>query len=130
MEYECRLKVRTYELDANGHVNNAVYLNYLEYARGEYLAAAGFDYAAAVAAGYALYVTKITIAYKKPALLDDELVIRSRAIKRGAVSGTIAQEIYRGDELLVQAEVGWAFVTAAGVPTRIPPRWDVIGLKP
>jgi len=27
------LKVRSYELDSQGHVNYAVYLNYLEYAR-------------------------------------------------------------------------------------------------
>lgn len=33
MEHEYRLEVRGYELDSFGHVNNAVYLNYLEAAR-------------------------------------------------------------------------------------------------
>ncbi len=130
MEYECRFRVRTYELDANGHVNNAVYLNYLEYARGEYLKGVKFDYGAAVEAGYGLYVTRISIDYKSPAFLDDELVITTRVIKKGAVSGTLGQVVRRGDVVLAVAEVGWAFVDSSGRPTRIPPQWNVPGLAP
>ena len=35
--FKTELQVRSYELDFYGHVNNAIYLNYLEYARGNYL---------------------------------------------------------------------------------------------
>ena len=35
--FTTRLNVRSYELISFGHVNNATYLNYLEYARGDYL---------------------------------------------------------------------------------------------
>jgi len=127
---KCTLKVRTYECDAYGHVNNANYLHYLEYARHEFLRDAGFDYLAMVKAGYGIYVAKITIEYKKPATIDDELQIKSWPVKKGAVSGLIAQEIWRGEELLVEAKVTWAFVDSRGIPTKLPAEWDRPGLYP
>lgn len=127
---ECRLTVRTYECDSYGHVNNANYLNYLEYARYELLRDVGFDYPAMIEAGYGIYVARVEIDYKKPALADDELVIKSWPAKKGAVSGIIAQEIWRGDDLLAQAKVTWAFVDSNGQPTKLPPRWDMPGLRP
>ena len=127
---ECKLTVRTYECDSYGHVNNANYLNYLEVARYELLRDAGFDYPAMISAGYGIYVARVEIDYKKPALADDELLIKSRPIKKGAVSGIIAQEVWRGDDLLVQAKVTWAFVDSKGQPTRVPAKWDMPGLKP
>ena len=127
---ECKHVVRTYECDAYGHVNNATYLNYLEYARFEFLRDVGFDYSAAVNAGYGIYIARVEIDYKKPAFLDDELLIKSRPFKKGAVSGIISQEIWRCDELLAQAKVTWAFVGSNGMPAKIPPQWDVPGLTP
>jgi acyl-CoA thioester hydrolase len=89
-----------------------------------------FDYPGAIAAGYGVYIARIEIDYKKPALVDDVLVIRSWPEKKGNVSGTIAQEIKRGNDLIAQAKVTWAFVDSKGQPTKIPPQWDVRGLKP
>ena len=127
---ECNLTVRTYECDSYGHVNNANYLNYLEFARYEFLRDVGFDYPAMIEAGYGIYVARVEIDYKKPAVADDELLIKSRPVKKGAVSGVIAQEIWRGDDLLVVAKVTWAFVDSKGMPAKIPPQWDMPGLKP
>jgi len=127
---ECSLRVRTYECDGYNHVNNANYLNYLEYARYEFLKDVGFDYIKAVESGYGVYIARIEIDYKKPAFTDDTLVIKSRPVKKGAVSGTIAQEIWRGDDLLIEAKVTWAFVDSKGMPTKIPPEWDMPGLRP
>jgi len=127
---ECNLTVRTYECDSYGHVNNANYLNYLEFARCEFLRDVGFDYPAAVKAGYGVYVARVEIDYVRPAFADDKLVIKSQSVKKGAVSGVIAQEIKRGDVLLAKAKVTWAFVDSKGHPTRIPPQWDRPGLGP
>jgi acyl-CoA thioester hydrolase len=127
---ECSLTVRTYECDSYGHVNNATYLNYLEYARYQLLKDVGFDYPAAIRAGYGVYVARVVIEYKKPALAEDELLIRSWPARKGSVSGVIAQRILRGEDLIAQAEVTWAFVDSKGVPAKIPPEWDVPGLKP
>jgi len=130
MTTECSLQVRTYECDSYKHVNNANYLNYLEYARYEFLKDVGFDYIKAIEAGYGVYIARIEIDYKKPAFTDDTLVIKSRPVKKGAVSGTLAQEIWRGDDLLIEAKVTWAFVDSKGMPAKIPPEWDVPGLRP
>ena len=130
MTCKCKLIVRTYECDSYGHVNNANYLNYLEFARYEFLRDAGFDYPSMKKAGYGIYIARIEIDYKKPAVTDDELVIISRPVKKGAVSGIISQEIWRGEDILVQAKVTWAFVDSKGLPTKIPTEWDMAGLKP
>ncbi|MDR0322062.1 MAG: acyl-CoA thioesterase [Treponema sp.] len=130
MNSECTLKVRTYECDSYSHVNNANYLNYLEFARYEYLKDIGFDYKKAIEEGYGVYIARIEIDYKKPAFTDDTLVIKSRPIKKGAVSGTILQEIWRGEDLLIEAKVTWAFVDSNGMPAKIPPEFDLPGLKP
>jgi acyl-CoA thioester hydrolase len=130
MVHECALRVRTYECDGYGHVNNSVYLNYLEYARGEFLDAIGFDYPGLMAAGFGTYIARIEIDYKRPAFPGDELTVRSTALKRGAISGVIGQTLFRGAEVVADAKVTWAFVDKNGVPTRIPPRWNVPGLAP
>ena len=127
---KCSLSVRSYECDSYGHVNNANYLNYLEYARYELLKDVGFDYEAMLKAGYGIYIARIEIDYKRPAFTDDQLLIVSRPVKKGAVSGIIAQEIRRGDDLLVEAKVTWAFVDSNGMPTKVPPEWDRPGLRP
>jgi len=130
MNHSPELVVRTYECDMNGHVNNANYLHYLEYARHEFLKAVGFDFAGSVKAGYGLYVTRIEIDYKRSAVLDDRLTIESAPVKKGAVSGVMEQSIRRGDDVMATARVSWAFVDASGKPTRIPPELDVPGLSP
>ncbi|QQO11321.1 acyl-CoA thioesterase [Breznakiella homolactica] len=130
MVCECRLTVRTYECDSYGHVNNANYLNYLEYGRYELLRAVGFKYPEMIASGYGVYVARIEIDYKKAAVTDDELLIRSWPIKKGAVSGVIQQRILRGDDIIAEAKVTWAFVDSRGMPIKIPPEWDLPGLKP
>jgi acyl-CoA thioester hydrolase len=127
---KCGLSVRSYECDSYGHVNNANYLNYLEYARYEFLKDAGFDYGAMLRAGFGIYVARIEIDYKRPAFTGDALLIITRPVKKGAVSGIMAQEIRRGDDLLVEAKVTWAFVDSNGTPTKVPPEWDTPGLRP
>lgn len=122
------LRVRSYECDAYGHVNNANYLHYLEVARGELLHALGLDYPGLIAAGYGLYVSKICIEYKSPAFSEDELTISSETLKSRRVSGRMRQIVRRGDQVLAEAEVDWAFVGRDGRPTRMPPEFDLTRL--
>ncbi|MDR2468297.1 MAG: acyl-CoA thioesterase [Spirochaetaceae bacterium] len=124
------LRVRSYECDGYNHVNNAVYLHYLETARYEFLKNVGFDYKAMFAAGYGVYVARIEIEYKKPALIDEEIKIESWPVKKGAASGIIEQRITRGSDVIVAAKVTWVFVDRNGSPTKIPPEFDKPGLYP
>lgn len=129
-EHRMTLTVRSYECDSYGHVNNAVYLNYLEVARHELLAALGMDYAAMRAAGFGLVVARIDIRYRRPALAGDELTLLSRATKRLRVGGVIAQRILRGDELIAEADVTWVSINEGGKAAPLPPQFDLEGLRP
>lgn len=57
-------KVRDYECDMQGIVNNAVYFNYLEHARHEFLLSKGIDFAALARDGINLVVVRSEMDYK------------------------------------------------------------------
>ena len=124
------MRVRSYELDSYGHVNNAVYLNYLEYARHEFLKDIELSVEELRASGHAVWVAEISIRYKKPALTDDELHITTTPVKKGRMSGVLAQRITCGAELVAEAEVKWVSVDARGKPAPLPERFSREGLSP
>lgn len=131
MTYYTNIKVRSYECDSYAHVNNAVYLNYLETARMDYLNQINFPYDAVFKAGYFLYVTHIDIHYKASAYLGDELTIETKPVKMGAVSGTIHQIVRKQDgTVCAEADVTWASVKDGSKPAKLPDEFMVEGLKP
>ncbi|MDR1626375.1 MAG: acyl-CoA thioesterase [Spirochaetia bacterium] len=130
MKHISKLVVRSYECDSYSHVNNAVYLNYLEYARMEFLKDNGFDYKKFVAQGYAIIVARIAIDYKLSAVLDDELTIETAPVRRRTASGMFHQRILRGGALVAEADVTWAVLNAQGKPTPIPREFDTPALRP
>ena len=132
MKHIAELVVRSYECDSYNHVNNAVYLNYLEFARMEFLHACGFDYKGIIKAGYYLYVTHIDIYYKASAVLDDKLFIEVKPVKLKSISGEFSQKIYKEDgTVCAEAKVTWACVSSAtGRPAKLPKEFFVEGLLP
>lgn len=132
MKYFTTFKVRTYECDSYGHVNNAVYLNYLEFGRMDYLQQCGFDYNGCVKAGFYLYVTHVDIFYKSSAYFGDELTIETEPAKLGAVSGTIHQIIRNQNGIVcAEANVTWASVNSkTNHPAKMPKEFMVLGLDP
>ena len=131
MKHIAELKVRSYECDSYNHVNNSVYLNYLEFGRMEFLHAINFDYKGIVAAGYYLYVTHVDIYYKVSAFLDDILEVSTESVKMGKVSGEFKQVIAKKDgTICAEATVTWACVSKDGRPSRIPEEFIVPGLMP
>ncbi len=131
MKVQTPLTVRTYECDSYGHVNNAVYLNYLEYGRMDFLHQINFDYDGVIKAGYYLYVTHVDIYYKVSAFFNDNLIIETCPAKMGAVSGTFSQVIKKTDgTVCAEAEVTWASVNHEGKLTRMPKEFVIDALKP
>ncbi|MBE6344178.1 MAG: acyl-CoA thioesterase [Spirochaetaceae bacterium] len=131
MKHTAELIVRSYECDSYGHVNNAVYLNYLEYGRMEFLHAINFDFKGITNAGYYLYVTHVDIYYKASAFLDDKLFIEVYPTKLKAVSGVFHQVIKKADgTICAEADVTWACVTKEGKPTKMPQEFMVPELIP
>ena len=68
-------RVRHYEMDALGHVNNAVYLHYLEQAAIEHAAALGYDFARLRALGGLFIARRHEIDYLRPASAGDILQV-------------------------------------------------------
>jgi acyl-CoA thioester hydrolase len=67
--------VRGYETDVQGHLNQAVYLNYAEHARWSLLQAAGISQSALVSSGVGPVALETTIRYKRELLAGDEAVV-------------------------------------------------------
>jgi len=118
------LRVRTYECDAYGHVNNAVYLNYLEYARDLWLVDHGLDYQALVTSGSGIFVAEAKLTYQSPALPGQELAVTTHPRESGAAWVMLHQSI-QGPEArpILEADMKLVWVNSAGRPTRIPADW-------
>ena len=122
------------DTDGGGIVYYANYLRFLERARTEWLRSLGYSQnALARDPGIVFAVVSLSVDYRKPARLDDELVITCEPSAEGAVTMRFAQRIYRkepgatapgdadGAGLLVEADVRVACVDAATLrPKRLP----------
>lgn len=97
-------KVTWRDLDALGHVNNAVYATYLETARMEYLAAMSGGKAEA----FNLILAEITITYKSPAFLRETLLIGTRV-------GLIRNSSFTMEAQIVEKETGRLVATSHAV---------------
>lgn len=118
------LRVYYEDTDAAGIVYYANYLRFMERARSDMLRNIGIDQRAALENGDGLYVVaEVTIKYRAPARLDDELVVVSEVQEVRAASCLIHQRVMRGDDILVDAHVTAAFISSNGRPKRQPLTW-------
>ncbi len=118
------LRVYIEDTDFGGVVYHANYLRFLERARSDLLRALGIDQRAAIQDGTGVYaVAELHIKYRRPARLDDELVITSRLGEIRGAMAVIDQQIVRGDDVVAEATVTVAFLGPGGRPRRQPPEW-------
>lgn len=105
--FELELKVRDYECDIQGIVNNAVYQHYLEHTRHEFLIAAGSDFAGLNKEGIKPVVYRIEIDYKYSLKSGDDFISVLNFEKQGNLKLIFNQEIYRKPDkkLIVKAKV-------------------------
>lgn len=75
MTFRIELKVRDYECDLQGIVNNGVYFNYLEHARHEFLHANKVDFAKLAADKINLVVIRSELDYKASLVPGDEFYV-------------------------------------------------------
>lgn len=124
-----RFALRVYfeDTDLTGVVYHANYLRFMERARSDMLRAAGIDQRACHEAGDGAYaIAECALRFRRPARLDDALVIVSRVTAIGAATCAIHQTVMRGHEVLVEADVTAAFVAPDGRPRRQPRGWVAI----
>lgn len=118
-----RFAIRVYyeDTDAGGVVYYANYLKFCERARTEWLRDFGFDHSRLLAeAGLVFVVARFEARYRRPAILDDLLVVETRVEGLSRARATLAQTVLRGEETLVAAVCELALVDRA---TLRPARW-------
>src|SRR6201991_2470293 len=112
------MQVRVYyeDTDFTGIVYHANYLRFMERGRTNYLRLLGADQhalfaeAQAEAPGFAFVVRSMQIEYLKAARMDDVLEVVTWPVAVKGASITLAQEVRRGEDVLVKAEVRVAFI--------------------
>jgi acyl-CoA thioester hydrolase len=108
-----RARVYWEDTDGGGVVYYANYLKFMERARTEWLRSMGHSQSElADQYGYVFAVAEVKVNYRKPARLDDELLITCVPIPEGRVSMRFQQTISRGDVVLTEGEVRVACVDA------------------
>jgi acyl-CoA thioester hydrolase len=105
--FELEMKVRDYEVDLQGIVNNAVYQHYLEHARHEFLISRDIDFAALHAQGKDLVVARIEIDYRSPLKSRDKFKVTLRVKKEGPLKVVFAQTVVRlpDNKVCIEARV-------------------------
>ena len=101
MEVVLEIVVRCTEIDVNGHVNNAKYVEYLEWGREEWYDRQGFPYDRLLALGAVTVVVSLTLNLRQPCHQGDRLSIVTWPQRRGRTSFALGQRIERADGTLV-----------------------------
>lgn len=101
------LTVRDYECDLQGIVNNAVYQNYLEHARHEFLNSRGLDFAELTALGVIIVVIRAELDYKQALKPGERFGVSVIARRMGRLKVVFDQEIRRlvDGELMLAASI-------------------------
>jgi acyl-CoA thioester hydrolase len=78
-KFEMSLRVKWQDLDAVQHVNNAVYLNYIEECGMQVIAKHGWPISRMLSTGSAILVRRHQIQYRQPAVIHDDLLLTTWA---------------------------------------------------
>ncbi|WP_041819046.1 acyl-CoA thioesterase [Streptomyces davaonensis] len=89
--------VRGYETDVQGHLNQAVYLNYAEHARWSLLRAAGITQAGLIGKGVGPVALETTIRYRRELLAGDEVEVTCAFDWSGGKTFRMEQTIRKAD---------------------------------
>jgi YbgC/YbaW family acyl-CoA thioester hydrolase len=122
VDFECRLRVRSYELDSFSHVNHAVFLNYLEAARGEFLQQCGLGFADFEAWGAFPVVRRAELNYRAPLLADQEIGVTGRFEPLRRTGFRVTQSIRRIEDgvISLDAVIDLVFIDRRGRPLAVP----------
>lgn len=108
-----KVKVRFNDCDFYQHVNNAVYLNYMDNAMIDFFRSLLGNFNRP---NFRMHLVRVEIDYKNPATFDDELLITTQIAKIGNTSITFAQTIKmeKTGLLLVECKKVGVFLDAQG----------------
>lgn len=120
--------VRCTEIDVNGHVNNARYVEYLEWSREEWYERHGFTHARLQEQGGVTVVVNVNLNLRQPCHQGDRLRLFCWPVRRGRTSFVLGQRIEKpGGEIAADALVTLVMVDPATNRSRVLPeefaRW-------
>ena len=101
--YKLKMKVRDYECDLEGIVNNANYQHYMEHTRHEFLLEAGISFAEMLEQDIVSVVARITIDYKTPLRSRDEF-LSCLNVRMEGIRYVFCQDIYRVSDMKLAAK--------------------------
>ncbi|MFC3034108.1 acyl-CoA thioesterase [Pseudoalteromonas fenneropenaei] len=118
MTFKLELKVRDYECDLQGIVNNGVYFNYLEHARHEFLLANGIDFAKLAEQKINLVVIRAEMDFKDSLKPGDAFYVEVTPVRLSKLKFGFAQRVIRAsdEKLMLDAMVIGTSVNERGRP--------------
>lgn len=124
--FQIGFKVRDYECDMQGIVNNSVYQNYLEHARHEYLLSCGLSFPELGRQGVDLVVTRAELDYRAPLRSGDEFRVSVRIEPNGRLRFDFLQQVVRsGDNrVMLDARITGVALNERGRPFRPVTVWE------
>lgn len=110
--------VRDYECDLQGIVNNAVYQNYIEHARHQFLLANNVDFAKLTKEGIHLVVIRAELDFKRSLKSGDRFYVTTRISRQSRFKFDFFQEVFRADDdsLMLKAKIVGASISETGKP--------------
>ena len=120
--FECRLRPQYFQVDPQGVVHHAVYLQYFEYVRTEMLRALGMPYARLEEEGMRFVVVESRARHRAPARYDEVLRLRVRAGSMSRVRLGLEYRIFRegADVLVCEGETLLVSTDLAAKPCAMP----------
>ncbi|WP_073264943.1 thioesterase family protein [Cryptosporangium aurantiacum] len=100
-----RVEVRAYELDTQGHVTTAVYLQYADHARWSLLQAAGVDLDEVRRAGLGPVTLETMVRFRRELRLGHAVDVSCEFDWPGGRTGRVHQKLHRVDDGSLVAEV-------------------------
>lgn len=116
--FKLTMKVRDYECDLQGVVNNSNYQHYMEHTRHEFLESLGENFGAMHEKGVDGFVSRVEIQYKTSLRSGDSFTSCLNVYKKG-VKLVFEQDIYRlSDEVLATKGIVESVIVENGKLTR------------